>query len=111
MQWALKTRQRIVVFGLFVLVMVAIAALILTRDSSSPAARARPRRAPLVDEQTVQTAHSMATLASDREEQRYAQQALQLADHAVDLAFADALREAARHPAGTTPEPKNSSRA
>ena len=91
MQWALKTRQQIVVFGLLALVMVAITALILTRDSSSQAARARPRRAPLVDEQPMQTARSMATLASDREEQRYAQQALQLADHAVDLAFADAL--------------------
>jgi small-conductance mechanosensitive channel len=106
MQWALKTRQRIVVFGLLALVIVAIAALILLRDSSSPTARSRPRRAPLVDEQPMQTARSMATLASDREEQRYAQQALQLADHAVDLAFADALREAARHPADSTPEAK-----
>jgi small-conductance mechanosensitive channel len=106
MQWALKTRQWIVVLGLLVLVMAAIIALILTRDSNSPAARLRPRRAPLVDEQPMQTARSMATLASDREEQRYAQQALQLADHAVDLAFAEALREAARHPTGTTPETK-----
>jgi small-conductance mechanosensitive channel len=100
----MKTRQRIVVFGLLALVLVAIVALVLTRDSSSPAAGTRPRRAPLVDEQPVQTARSMATLASTREEQRFARQALQLADHAVDLAFADALRETTFHPAASTPE-------
>jgi small-conductance mechanosensitive channel len=104
MPWVMKTRQRIAGFGLLALVMVAIAALILTRDSSSPAASTRPRRARLVDEQPVQTARSMATLASTREEQRFAQQALQLADHAVDLAFADALREAMHHPVAGTPE-------
>ena len=100
----MKTRQRIVVFGLLALVLVAIVALVLTRDSSSPAARTRPRRAQLVDEQPVQTARSMATLASTREEQRFARQALQLADHAVDLAFADALRESTFHPVASTPE-------
>jgi small-conductance mechanosensitive channel len=106
MHWVVKTRQRIVVFGLLALVMVAIAALVLTRDSSSRAARTKPRRAPLVDEQPLQAARSMATLASTREEQRFAQQALQLADHAVDLAFADALREATLHPIANTPEAK-----
>jgi small-conductance mechanosensitive channel len=57
-----------------------------------------------VDEQPVQTARSVATLASTREEQRFAQQALRLADHAVDLAFAGALREATLHPVANTPE-------
>ena len=105
MQLVMKTRQQIVVFVLLALVTAAIAALVLTRDSSSRAAQ-KPRRAPLVDEQPLQTARSMATLASAREEQRYAQQALQLADHAVDLAFADALREATLHPIASTPETK-----
>ena len=103
MQWVMRTRQQIVVAGLLALVVVAIAALVLTRDSSS-APRTRPRRAPLVDEQPVQTARSMATLASTREEQRFAQQALRLADHAVDLAFANALREATLHPVANAPE-------
>jgi small-conductance mechanosensitive channel len=106
MQWVTKTRQRIVVFSLLALVMVAIAALVLTRDSTSPSERTKSRRAPLVDEQPVQTARSMATLVSTREEQRFARQALQLADHAVDLAFADALREVTLHPASGTPETK-----
>jgi hypothetical protein len=102
MQWVMKIRRWIVVFGLLALIMLAIVALVLTRDSSSPAARTRPRRAPLVDERSVQTARRMAALASTREEQRFAQQALRLADHAVDLAFADAIRGATLHPVATT---------
>ena len=99
----MKTRQWIVIFGLLALVGAAIVALVLTHDSGS-AGRTRTRRAPLVDEQPVQTARSVATLASTREEQRFAQQALRLADHAVDLAFAGALREATLHPVANTPE-------
>jgi small-conductance mechanosensitive channel len=106
MQWVMKTRQWIVVFGSSVLIMLAIVALFLTRDTGSPAAQTRPRRTPLVDEQPVQTARSMAALASTREEQRFALQALHLADHAVDLAFADAMREATLHPVANTPETK-----
>jgi small-conductance mechanosensitive channel len=106
MQWVMKTRQWIVVFGPFALIMLAIVGLVLTRDSVSPAVQTRPHRAPLVDEQPVQTARSMAALASTREEQRFALQALRLADHTVDLAFADAMREAALHPVASTPETK-----
>jgi small-conductance mechanosensitive channel len=59
-----------------------------------------------VDEQPVHTARTVAALASTREEQRFALQALGLADHAVDLAFADAMREATLHPAPRTPDTK-----
>jgi small-conductance mechanosensitive channel len=48
----------------------------------------------------------MASLASTREEQRFAQQAVRLADHAVDLAFAEGMREATLHPVANTPEAK-----
>ena len=106
MQWVMRTRQWIVVFGLLALILLAIAGLVLTRDSGLPAAGTRPRRAPLVDERAVQTARAMAALASTREEQRLAQQALRLADHAVDLAFADAMRDVTLHPAPPTPETK-----
>ncbi|HVO79822.1 MAG TPA: mechanosensitive ion channel domain-containing protein [Terriglobales bacterium] len=102
----MKTRQWIVVFALSALIVAAVVGLFLTRESSSPAAQARPRRAPLVDERPVQTARSLAALASTREEQRFAHQALRLADHAVDLAFADAMREATLHPLVPTPETK-----
>ena len=99
----MKTRQWIVIVGLLALVGAAIVALVLIHDSGS-AARTRPRRAPLVDEQPMQTARSMASLVSTREEQRFAQQALRLADHAVDLDFAGTMREATFHPAGKTRE-------
>jgi small-conductance mechanosensitive channel len=98
-----KTRQRIVVFTLCALIVAAIVALVRTRESASSTARTRPRLTPLVDEQPVRTARSMAALASTREEQRLAQQALRLADHAVDLAFAEALRDATLHPVVSTP--------
>ncbi len=106
MQWVMKTRQWIVVLGLFALIVLAIIGLVLTRDSGSSSALTGPRRALLVDERPVQTARSMAALASTREEQHFAQQALRLADHAVDLAFADAMREATLHPGANTPESK-----
>lgn len=106
MSWVLKTRQWIVIFGLSALILLAIAGLFITRGSSAPSAQTAPRRAPLVDEQPVQTARRMAALASTREEQRFVQQALHLADHAVDLAFADAMREATLRQASATPETK-----
>ena len=104
MHWKMKTRQWLVVLGLFALIAAAIAGLVLTRDTGMPGARTRSRRAALVDEGIVQTARNTANLAWSREEQRYARQALRLADHAVDLAFADAMREATLHPAAPTPE-------
>ena len=106
MSSVMKTRQLIVVLSVCVLIIAAIAALVMTRESASPKARTRPRLVPLVDEQPVKTARSMAALASTREEQRFAQQALRLADHAVDLAFAEALRDATLHPMASTPEAK-----
>ena len=106
MHGMIKTRQWIILSGLCALVVMAILGLVLTRNSGSPAAQTRPHRAPLVDEQPVQTARSMMALASSREEQRFAQQAVRLADHSVDLAFADAIREANLRPAVNTPENK-----
>jgi small-conductance mechanosensitive channel len=102
----MKTRQRIVVCALCVLLVAGFAALFLTRDSRSVAVRTASRRAPLVDEQPIQTARRMAALASTREEQRFAQQALRLADHAVDLGFAEATREATLQQSSRTPEAK-----
>jgi small-conductance mechanosensitive channel len=101
----IKTGQKIVVFGLCALILAAIAALMLTRDSGAPPPTTS-RRAPLVNEQPVQTARRMAALASTREEQRFAQQAFRLADHAVDLAFTETMREAALQQAAATPEAK-----
>jgi small-conductance mechanosensitive channel len=106
MQWLTKNRERIVAVVSFAAITVALVGLFLTRDSITPSAGTKPRRAPLVDEQPVHTARTVAAVASTREEQRFALQALGLADHAVDLAFADAMREATLHPAPRTPDTK-----
>jgi small-conductance mechanosensitive channel len=105
MQLLMKTRQRIVVFALCALIVAAIAALVLIPDSGTPV-RTTTRRAPLVNEQPMQTARRIASLATTREEQRFAQQALRLADHAVDLAFAETLREVTLQQEASTPEAK-----
>jgi small-conductance mechanosensitive channel len=52
----------------------------------------------LVDEQPLITAQRLAALATTAEEREFAQNAVRLADHEVDLAFAAALRNATRHP-------------
>jgi small-conductance mechanosensitive channel len=103
----IKARHWMIALGLLAFVLLAVVGLYLTRDGRQPSqGRGLTRRAPLVDEQPLQTARNMAKLASSWEEQRYAQQALKLADHEVDLAFADALRDASEHPAPATPETK-----
>ncbi|MGH9403690.1 MAG: mechanosensitive ion channel domain-containing protein [Terriglobia bacterium] len=56
------------------------------------------REEELVDQRPLQTARNLAALASTDEERQFAQDALRIADHEVDLAFAAALRAANRQP-------------
>lgn len=103
----MKAHQWIVTLGLLALVLAAALGLILTRQSTqSNSATSHTRRPPVVDEQPLTTARAMAALASDWEEQRYARQALKLADHTVDVAFSYEMRQATEHPAPATPESK-----
>jgi small-conductance mechanosensitive channel len=57
----------------------------------------------LVDEQPLETADALAHLSLTSEERDFAQEALRLADHEVDLNFASALRNATQHPAPLSP--------
>ena len=59
---------------------------------------------PVIDENTLFTAHRLARLATTPEEQPYAQAAVQLADHELDLAFSGALRRLEAHPPVLNPE-------
>lgn len=59
---------------------------------------------PVVDEGPLRTAHALAALAATPEEVELARQAERLANHEVDLAFADAMREAAARTPQPTPE-------
>ena len=105
----MKARQWITVAVLLVLVLATVLGVFLT-DSSHLAGPAKPKKnatsqpAPAVDQRPLQTARKLAALASAPEEQDFARQALRLADYELDLAFADALREATEHPQAPTAE-------
>jgi small-conductance mechanosensitive channel len=105
----MKARQWITVAVLFVLVLATILGVFFTdrTHSAAPASskkNAAVSQAPAVDQKPLQTARKLAALASAPEEQDLAHEALRLADYEVDLAFADALREAAEHPPAPTAE-------
>jgi hypothetical protein len=85
--------------ALLALVLGTGAAYFATRETSRPRAKSAASEAgevPLVDERPLPTARALAPLAITAEEQRFAQEATRIADHEVDLAFADALRQAAQ---------------
>jgi small-conductance mechanosensitive channel len=52
----------------------------------------------LVDQSTYTTAQRLALLAIAPEEQSFSQSALRIADHELDLAFTEALRDVEAHP-------------
>ncbi len=94
-----------------VLVFLALAGAVvtglrLTRDAvpavaKGPVAKKDPY---VVDLAPIRTARRMARLAASQDEKRMAHDAERLADHEVDLAFADALRQAAYATPPATPE-------
>jgi small-conductance mechanosensitive channel len=104
----MNSQHRLVTLGLLVLILAAVVALVLTRDSAQPASNSQPgtHKPRLVDEQPLQTARTVSKLASSPEEQRFAEQALRLGDNEVDLTFEDALRSATDHPVPPTEETK-----
>src|SRR5262249_26228682 len=60
----------------------------------APASQAKAQDTGLVDQQPLITAQKLAALATMPEEREFAQNALRIADHEVDLAFAAALHQA-----------------
>lgn len=106
MAWHLKSRQRLVVFAILALIVAVVFGLVLTRNPRGPAVAIMPTWEPLVDERSLQTARSVAGLASTQEEHLLAHEALRLADHATDLTFAMALRDAALRPPPADPQTK-----
>ena len=103
----MKARQWVVTLGLLALVLAAGTGLILTRQSAqTDSAALHGRKPPIVDEQPLLTARTLAAVASDWDEQRLSRQTLKVADHEVDLAFSSQMREATEHPAPPTPETK-----
>jgi small-conductance mechanosensitive channel len=103
----MKIRQWSVMGALLLLVVLAGAAFIATGGSggqSTGAATSRAAHSRLVNTSPLKTARELAALAVTREERRLARDAVRVADHEVDLAFADALREAREHPTDQDPK-------
>lgn len=104
----MKLRQWITVVALLALVVATIIGLFMTEGGPAvlPTRNAKKtvQAAPAVDQKPLDTAHKLAGLAASPDEQEFAKQALRLADYEVDLAFADALREATEHPPTPTAE-------
>jgi small-conductance mechanosensitive channel len=103
-----ELRRLLVVIPAAVLV-ACLVGIFLTRGSMAnlPFLRARGRRtvsSDLVDQRPWQTAKAVAALAVSAEEKEHARQALRLADHEVDQAFAQALRQASLDVKKLTPE-------
>lgn len=89
--------------GAMLLMALAVVGTVLTRYwlNSAPPQDSQAEPAPasgLVDQQPLITAQRLTVLATTREEHDLAQNALRLADHEVDMAFAAALHQATQHP-------------
>jgi small-conductance mechanosensitive channel len=89
-----------------VLLMGCVVGMYVTRDSgnrrSDSAKRIANDETVAVDSRLLETANKMAALAETGEEQNQAREALHLADHELDQAFASALRQAASYRAPAT---------
>src|SRR3974377_829933 len=60
----------------------------------------------LVDQRPLKRAQRLAQQATTHDEKPLAQEALRLADYDVDLAFAEAIRDARLHPPPLSPDAK-----
>ena len=95
----MKLRSDLPTILVALLLLASVAAYFATRDSGTgPATTPASRRNPLVDDRLVETARRLSAVADTVEEQDLAREALELADHELDQAFATALRQAAAVP-------------
>jgi len=104
----MKWLQWGITLALLALVLGTVAAYYATRETSRPRAKnaaSNAAQTPLVDERPLPTARALVAVAISPEEQRLAEEAVRIADHEVDLAFADELRQAAEQ--RSDQDPKN----
>jgi small-conductance mechanosensitive channel len=108
----MKSKQRSAALILLVLSGATVYALIRTGSSTpnfiSPTTTAvsNPTEPELVDQRPLQTAQEFAKMATTAEEKPFAEQALELADKEMDLAFAAAILNAQEHPPVLSAEAK-----
>jgi small-conductance mechanosensitive channel len=108
----MKTTQKIAAITLVVLIGAAIYGLWHTRQEGATMGLLRRGKAavapgaPLVDQAPLRSAQQLAKQSAAEEERPFAQEALRLADKAVDLAFVQAYRDVDEHPPALSPEAK-----
>jgi small-conductance mechanosensitive channel len=93
--WPWKDRRGVLLGLPAAVLALCLIGLYVTRNSMADLSFLTDPNAGLVDQKPWQTVQALAPLAISAEEQNYAQEAARLADHEVDQAFAQALREAA----------------
>jgi len=102
--------DKAILTALLALLALVAGAAILTHNWADYRNRPHPgiqRATQPVDMHPLETAQQLAQQAVTHTEQDYAQQALRLGDHAVDLAFAAAVDDAAENPPPLTPETRD----
>src|SRR5271165_6993444 len=108
--------RNLTLFGLAALLIAALIGFALTRQAESPGmvkpitGKNEPGQAKLVDQSPLETAHNLSNVASTGEEQKLAAEAVRIADHEVDIAFASALQQAQLHPPAQNAETKELNR-
>lgn len=101
----MNTAQRLIFYGIAVLLLLAAIGLALTRswvDTGQTQVAVSSQQSNLVDQTPLERAEQLAGMAVTPAEQQYAQQALHLADNEVDITFDSALRNATEHPPALT---------
>src|SRR5579884_3768301 len=95
-----KTLHRTLLVSCALCIAVAMIGVILFRYWINPIPEQQgkqPKQNGLVDVQPLLTAQRVAALAGAPQEQEFAKNALRVADHEVDMAFAAALHHATEH--------------
>jgi len=94
----MKLAHKIMFSVLALLIGAAIFGLIRTRQSAGPSPAAAPDQSAQVDQTPLLTAQALASMPTTAAESPLTQQALQLGDEEMDLAFALAVLDATQHP-------------
>jgi len=102
----MKFYQWAIIGALLVLAVVAVAAFVVTGENGPAAKKPDTSSAQtnLVDVSLLNRARGLASLAVTFDEQKLASEAARIADHEVDLAFADELRDAREHTSEQDPK-------
>jgi hypothetical protein len=98
----MKPYEKAVLAGFCILLVLVLAAYLLTGGWAAYFQQSRNAQSltgsNLVDMRPLTTAQTLALLAATSSEREYAQDALRLGDHSVDLSFAAALRDTTQNP-------------